>query len=284
MSDKRIDTIDGVAYTLDEMKAFYAGEYTKKDIVAYWNTCEPAKGKPKAKAKIKVKAKKDLNAGKRKPMDGEEVLKKLSGKVVPVIKVNDADHSIPLVTALLAGGVDIAEITFRTACAAEAIKRAATVEGVCVGAGTVLQPKQVDEAVDAGADFIISPGFSEPVWRRCERRGVIYIPAVITPTEVMTAASKYGLKTLKFFPAGNFGGAATLKSYGAVFPDIKFMPTGGVTEANIGDFLSQPNIIAAGGTWFVADADVKKAVESGDWGPMTEAAKKAKAAADAAKK
>lgn len=220
----------------------------------------------------------------RKPLTGEEVRACLRGKVVPVIKVSEADHAIPLVSALLSGGIDIAEITFRTACAAEAIRRASTVAGVCVGAGTVLEPGQVDQAVDAGADFIISPGFSDRVAKRCRQRGVLYIPAVVTPTEVMSVTANWGLKLLKFFPAGNFGGASTLKSYGAVFPDIKFMPTGGVTESNIGSYLSMPNIIAAGGTWFVADADVEKAAETGDWSPITEGARKAKASADAARR
>merc|ERR1740138_335714 len=142
-----------------------------------------AKAKPKVKAKAKTK--KVRNDGKRKPLAGDEVLRRLGGKVVPVIKLNDAEHAIPLVSALLEGGVDIAEITFRTACAAEAIQKASTVPGVCVGAGTVLDPKQVDQAVDAGADFIISPGFSDKVAVQCKRRGVLYIPAVITPTEVM---------------------------------------------------------------------------------------------------
>eukprot|EP00927_Polykrikos_kofoidii_P063046 TRINITY_DN57855_c0_g1_i1.p1 TRINITY_DN57855_c0_g1~~TRINITY_DN57855_c0_g1_i1.p1 ORF type:complete len:288 (-),score=58.18 TRINITY_DN57855_c0_g1_i1:100-963(-) len=286
--EKRFDPTDGVLYSFEEMKTFYKHEYSKSEINAWWENCKPA---AKAKAKMKPKAKKQAkennidDAPKRKPADPSEVLTRLEAcKIVPVIKLDDADHAAPLASALLEGGIDINEITFRTACAAEAIKKASAVDGVCVGAGTVLEPKQVDLAVDNGADFIISPGFSPAVATRCRKRGVLYIPAVITPTEVMAVMSKWGLKTLKFFPASNFGGAGTLKSYGAVFPDIKFMPTGGVTEANIGDFLGLPNVIAAGGTWFVSDAAIKKAAESGSWSDVAEGAKKAKAVADASRK
>mmetsp|Transcript_24670 Transcript_24670/g.68801 ORF Transcript_24670/g.68801 Transcript_24670/m.68801 type:complete len:291 (+) Transcript_24670:90-962(+) len=290
MPDKRIDPADGLAYTLDEMRKFYSGEYTNGEVVAYWNTCAyAANPKMKAKAKAKQRAPKSQEESgkqpkKRVPAVAEEVVKRLAAcKAVPVIKLENAEHAIPLVTAMLEGGIDIAEITFRTACAAEAIQRASTVEGVCVGAGTVLEPKQVDLAVDMGADFIISPGFSAAVCARCRKRRVLYIPAVVTPTEVMSVTSRWGLKFLKFFPASNFGGVGTLKSYSAVFPEIKFMPTGGVTETNINEFLALPNVIAAGGSWFVADAAVKKAVETGDWKDLAEGAKKAKAAADAKK-
>merc|ERR1712187_663158 len=95
--------------------------------------------------------------------------------------------------------------------------------------------------------------------------GVLYLPGAVTPTEVMTLTSQYKMKVLKFFPASNFGGAATLKSYAAVFQGVSFMPTGGVTAANIGDFVSLPNVVAAGGSWMVADAAIKRAAESGDW-------------------
>merc|ERR1712070_1226809 len=123
------------------------------------------------------------------------------------------------------------------------------VEGVCVGAGTVLNPSQVDEAITAGADFIVSPGFDPLVARHCQKRGILYLPGVVTPTEVMHVSSRFKLKTLKFFPASNFGGVDTLKSYSAVFQGIKFMPTGGVSEGNLKTFLSLPNVIAAGGSW-----------------------------------
>merc|ERR1712048_523981 len=156
-----------------------------------------------------------------------------------------------------------------TACAGDAIRKASAVPGICVGAGTVLDPKQVDIAVNNGADFVISPGFSDAVAARCKKRKVLYIPGVVTPTEIMTVMSKWGLRFLKFAPAGNLGGAGTIKSYGAFFPDVKWMPTGGVTEANIGDYLKLPNVIASGGTWFVTDAVVEKAAQNRDWSELT---------------
>jgi len=219
----------------------------------------------------------------RVPAAAEEVVKRVTAcKVVPVIKVDDIADAVPMGQALKAGSVDVLEITFRTACAAEAIREVCkSVEGVCVGAGTVLSPEQVDIAVDGGADFIVSPGFDPAVANRCRARKVLYLPGVVTPTEVMMVTSRFKLKTLKFFPASNFGGAGTLKSYSAVFPDIKFMPTGGITEDNISSFVSLPNVIAAGGSWFVSDFLVKKAAEKGDWSEITAAAQKASSAAKA---
>jgi len=241
-----------------------------------------AKGKPQPKSKVKATPKRSAQkasaSSKRTPATAEEVLARFRGKVVPVIKVNDPDHAVPLVKALLAGGIDIAEITFRTPCAGEAIRRASEVPGVFVGAGTVLDPKQVDVAVDMGANFVISPGFSDAIAARCKRRKVLYIPGVITPTEIMHVTSKWGLQFLKFAPAGNFGGAGTLKSYGGFFPNVKWMPTGGVTETNIGEYLKMPNVIASGGTWFVTDASVQQAADSGDWTAMIAAAASAKRA------
>merc|ERR1712176_625296 len=201
-------------------------------------------------------------------------------KVIPVIKLNDASHAIPLAKSLKEGGIDVAEVTFRTDCAAEAIGNITKeVKGVCVGAGTVLDAKQVDAAIIKGANFIVSPGFSPEVCRRCKELGVLYLPGIATPTEVMMASSKFGIKALKFFPASSYGGAGTLKSFAAVFQDIRFMPTGGVTEANLGDFLSLPNVMAAGGSWMVAESAVRRAAESGDWSAITEAAQKASHAA-----
>merc|ERR1712151_916136 len=114
---------------------------------------------------------------------------------------------------------------------------------------------------------------------RCQKRKCLYLPAVVTPSEVMLLSSRYKMKTLKFFPASNYGGAGTLKSFGAVFQDIKFMPTGGVTLQNIHEFVGLPNVVAAGGTWFVKPDDIKKAHETGDWKALAQAAKAAKEAA-----
>lgn len=282
--ERRVDPADGAAYTFEELSAFYTGTYTKAAINAYWDACKPAKGaQPKAKAKVEAKEPKEAKpkVELRKPASEEEVIKRVSDcKVIPVVKIDELAQAVPLAKALKAGGVDVVEITFRTECAAAAMREVSeNVEGVFVGAGTVLTPKQVDEAVDNGADFIISPGFDAAVAKRCKARGALYIPAVITPTELMLVTSRFKLKYLKFFPASNFGGVGTLKSYGAVFPDVKIMPTGGITEANIREFTSLPNIYAAGGSWFVSDALVKKAVETGDWSPITTASKAASKAA-----
>jgi len=284
-SEKRIDAEDGLAYTYEELAAFYKGKYKKSAIAAYWEECRPAKtrgkakekGKAKAKEKVKAKAKPKAKVLSRTPATPEAVLEKLKAcKVVPVIKLDDAAHAAPLARALLEGGIDVAEITFRTACAADAMKEVTSgVPNVCVGAGTVLKPSQVDIAIEAGADFIVSPGLDPAVARRCKQCRVLYLPGVVTPTEVMMATSKFGLNKLKFFPASNYGGAATLKSFSAVFQDIEFMPTGGITETNIKDIVSLPNVFAAGGSWMVADAAVKSAALSGNWSAITDASRKA---------
>eukprot|EP00929_Paragymnodinium_shiwhaense_P002947 TRINITY_DN103294_c0_g1_i1.p1 TRINITY_DN103294_c0_g1~~TRINITY_DN103294_c0_g1_i1.p1 ORF type:complete len:350 (-),score=83.09 TRINITY_DN103294_c0_g1_i1:208-1179(-) len=237
---------------------------------------KPAKAS-EAKKKEAPKAKTSAPKPTRKPADPEAVLTKLAEcKVVPVIKLDEAAHAVPLATALKEGGIKVAEITFRTACAAEAIQEVSkNVEDVCVGAGTVLTVAQVDEAVTAGADFIVSPGFDGGVARRCQQIGILYLPGVVTPTEVMMVSGRYKLKTLKFFPAANFGGVDTLKSYSAVFQGIKFMPTGGVSEGNLTSFLSLPNVIAAGGSWMVSASAITEAAKTGDWSKIKDGADKA---------
>lgn len=237
-----------------------------------------ANAKAKGKAKVKPKLSKLVLARRlvpsRRPSPQEAVIMRLkSCRIVPVIKIQDASHAVPLVKALKAGGIDVAEITYRTASAAEAIREVCrNVDGMCIGAGTVLSAQQADEALQCGADFIVSPGFDPAVARRCRARGVLYLPGVVTPMEAMMVSTKFNLKVLKFFPAASFGGVGALKSYAAVFPDIAFMPTGGVTETNLTDFLSLPNVLAAGGSWMVTDAAIQKAGESGDWSAITAAA------------
>jgi 2-dehydro-3-deoxyphosphogluconate aldolase/(4S)-4-hydroxy-2-oxoglutarate aldolase len=188
---------------------------------------------------------------------------------------------VPLVSALLAGGIDVAEITLRTPCAMDVIGEVARAFGdrVCVGAGTVLEPEQVDLAVSAGSDFIVSPGLSPKVAERCRQLNVLYLPGTSTPTEVMRAVSEFGLKVLKFFPASNCGGVGMLKAFGSVFSDVMFMPTGGITVANVKEYVSLPNVFAAGGSWMVADAAVKKAAESGNWSEVEKGARAARASA-----
>lgn len=172
-----------------------------------------------------------------------------SNKIVPVVVLNRVEDTEPTLNALKRGGINSAEITFRTACAAEAIALAAsTFPDMLIGAGTVINADQCERACDAGAKFIVSPGFSPSVLETCERRGVPYLAGVVTPTEIMTAKA-YGLNVLKFFPAGVYGGVKALKALSAVFPDVRFVPTGGVDEKNLAEFLSLPCVAAVGGSF-----------------------------------
>lgn len=180
-------------------------------------------------------------------------------RIVPVVVINQADRAEALGEALVAGGIPVAEVTFRTSAAPEAIRRMSTNLDLLVGAGTVLTVEQVDEAVAAGAQFIVSPGFSAAVVRRAQQHGLPVFPGAVTPTEIM-AALDLGLTTLKFFPAGMFGGAAALTALGAPFPQVRFIPTGGVSVDNLAVYLSLPNVTAVGGSWMVpADA-----IDAGD--------------------
>ena len=160
-----------------------------------------------------------------------DVLKRLADSVVvPVVVLEKAEDAIPTANAMLAGGIDTMEITFRTACAADAIK--AVAEGcpdMLVGAGTVLNLEQAKLAVSMGAKFIVSPGFSEEVVAWCVENGIAVAPGCVTPSEIMSA-KKYGLKMVKFFPANVYGGLTALKNLAAPFGDMKFLPTGGVNE------------------------------------------------------
>ena len=172
-------------------------------------------------------------------------------KIVPVVVLNSLEETLPKVGALVEGGLPVAEITFRTACAADAIALAAkTYPDALIGAGTVINKEQCEKAIKCGAKFIVSPGFSHEVLKVCNKRGVPYLPGVITPTEIMDAISS-GLTTLKFFPASNFGGLKTIKALCSAFPQIRFMPTGGVNEENILEFLAFDKIIACGGSWMM---------------------------------
>jgi 2-dehydro-3-deoxyphosphogluconate aldolase/(4S)-4-hydroxy-2-oxoglutarate aldolase len=172
--------------------------------------------------------------------------------VVPVIKFNDPSEALPLADALAAGGIKIMEITFRSAAAAEAIRRVATERpDILVGAGTVVNMEQLEQAIQAGSKFVVSPGFDEEIVKAGLQQGIIMLPGVITPTEIM-AALKAGLSILKFFPASVFGGLQAIKAYAGVFPQAKFMPTGGVSAKNLADFLALPNIQACGGSWMVS--------------------------------
>jgi 2-dehydro-3-deoxyphosphogluconate aldolase/(4S)-4-hydroxy-2-oxoglutarate aldolase len=169
--------------------------------------------------------------------------------VVPVIVINDAKKAAPLANALLAGGIGCIEITLRTAAGVEAIREIAHhVPDMLVGAGTVLSVEQAVEAVNAGARFIVSPGFDDDIVDWCKTRGVDVLPGAVTPTEI-TFARKKGIHVVKFFPADLYGGPAAIKSLSGPFADIRFIPTSGVNADTLADFLKVPAILAAGGSW-----------------------------------
>lgn len=176
-------------------------------------------------------------------------------RLVPVVVLDDAASAEPLADALATGGLPIAEITFRTPAAAEAIARMAAHGGVTVGAGTVTTPAQVDAAVAAGAQFVVSPGFSPAVVRRCQEHGVFALPGATTATEIM-AAVEAGLSTVKFFPAGTSGGAPALAALSAPFSQVTFVPTGGIDATTAADYLALPAVLAVGGSWMVPRARV----------------------------
>lgn len=182
-------------------------------------------------------------------MDIEERIKEL--KIVPVVVLNHIEDALPSVGALVKGGLPVAEITFRTACAAEAIRECVKAyPEALIGAGTVINAAQCEEAIVCGAKFIVSPGLSAEVAAVCKEKNVPYIPGVVTPTEVMQGIS-LGLTTLKFFPASNYGGLKTIKAICAAFPQIRIMPTGGINEENINEYLAYEKIIACGGSWMM---------------------------------
>ncbi|MBQ9685145.1 MAG: bifunctional 4-hydroxy-2-oxoglutarate aldolase/2-dehydro-3-deoxy-phosphogluconate aldolase [Oscillospiraceae bacterium] len=180
--------------------------------------------------------------------------------VVPVVVLENADDALPLAQALINGGLPCAEVTFRTAAAEESIRRIAQAyPDMFVGAGTVLSVEQVDKAVAAGAKFIVSPGFDPEVVDYCLSKDIPVFPGCVTPSEI-TQAVKRGLKVVKFFPAGNFGGVSTIKALAGPFVGLKVMPTGGVNAKNLPEYLGCKAVIACGGSWMVK-GDLIKAGE-----------------------
>jgi 2-dehydro-3-deoxyphosphogluconate aldolase/(4S)-4-hydroxy-2-oxoglutarate aldolase len=180
-----------------------------------------------------------------------EILSQLaSHRLIPVIALDRAEDAGPLADALIAGGLPVAEVTFRTAAAESAIKEMSKRANMLVGAGTVLDVDTVKRAVDAGAKFIVSPGFSEKVVSYCVSNKIPVTPGCVTPTEIQMAL-EHGISTVKFFPAEAVGGIKTLKAFAAPFGQVKFIPTGGITEKNLADYLSFAPVIACGGSWMV---------------------------------
>lgn len=175
-------------------------------------------------------------------------------KFVPVVVIKELSETDKILTALKNNGINTAEITFRTACAAEAIAYACKhYPEMSIGAGTVINGKQCEDALAAGAQFIVSPGLSVEVAKICNERGIPYYPGCVTPTEIM-AALDLGITTVKFFPANVYGGLKAMKALSAPFPQIKFIPTGGVDRSNIDEFLAWDKIAAIGGSFFVKES------------------------------
>lgn len=184
-----------------------------------------------------------------------EVLKRFQNLgIIPVVKMDDVNMAVPLAKALCEGGLPVAEVTFRTAAAEEAIRAMTQAyPDMFVGAGTVLTTEQVDRAVAAGAKFIVSPGLNPKVVRYCIERGVTITPGTSSPTDIEQAL-ELGLEAVKFFPAEASGGLAKIKAMAAPYVNMMFMPTGGIHAGNLKSYLDFPKVLACGGSWMVSDA------------------------------
>ena len=204
-----------------------------------------------------------------------DVLKRMAcAGIVPVVVLEDAKDAVPTAKAMVAGGIDVMEITFRTAAAADSIRAvAAEVPEMLVGAGTVVNLEQCKLAVECGAKFIVSPGYDEEVVSWCCDNGVAVCPGCVTPTEIMMAL-KHGLKVLKFFPANVYGGLGAIKALAGPFGGVKFIPTGGVNLQNVGEFIADPHIHAVGGSWVCPKADIA----AGNFDKITELCKESRKA------
>ncbi len=202
-----------------------------------------------------------------------EVMERLArAGIVPVVVLEKAEDAVPAAEALLKGGIDVMEITFRTAAAADCIREVSEkVPGMLAGAGTVLNLAQAKQAVDNGAKFIVSPGFDPETVKWCMENHIPVTPGCVTPTEIM-AAKAMGINVFKFFPAGVYGGLKALKALAAPFVGIKFIPTGGVSADNLAEFLQAPFIHAVGGSWVCASSDIK----NGNFDKIAELSKQAR--------
>ena len=186
--------------------------------------------------------------------------------LVPVVVIDDPLDAVPAGQALLAGGIACAEITFRTDAAAEAISRMRDVQGMAVGAGTVINGEQATAAIDAGAAFLVSPGLSEDVAHVARDRGVPYLPGATSPTDIMRCLA-LGISTVKFFPAEAMGGLPVVKALHGPFPQVDFVPTGGIGISNLAEWLGQPFITSVGGSWMITRDQIREHA----WDSITEA-------------
>lgn len=198
-------------------------------------------------------------------------LPSFKSRVVPVIALSDAGQAVPLARALLAGGIDVIEITLRHPCALDAIKAVADeVPEMTLGAGTLLQAADVNKVMRAGARFGLSPGHTPDLLDAVIAQGLPFVPGVMTPSEVMYARDR-GFRLLKLFPAAQAGGQQMLKALAAPIPDVRFCPTGGVNEDNFTTLLTEPNVALVGGSWLAPLADI----EAGRWDLITGRAQRA---------
>ena len=197
-----------------------------------------------------------------------ELIKSL--RIVPVVAISDASKAEDLANALVAAGLPIAEITLRTPASLEALKIAANNKDLHAGVGSLRNGEDLKKAIDAGATFAVSAGFSPSVAAEANKQGIPYFPGVSTPTEMLQAINE-GITTLKFFPAETLGGVNALKAMSAPFPGITFMPTGGITAANARQYLELPSVVAVGGSWMVA----QKLIDAGDFDEIISLTKEA---------
>ena len=196
-------------------------------------------------------------------------------KLLPVIKLNRKEDAVPLAQALFEGGLPVMEITFRTEAAEDSIRAVSNeFPDILTGAGTVTTLEQVKRAHDAGARYIVTPGISCAVIEYCCSNNLPVYPGACTPGEVMTIM-EFGLDVVKFFPAAQFGGLSTVKTLSAVFPSLMFIPTGGISESNLREYLAFPKVLACGGSWMVKD----DFIQSGDFASITKLVAKAVALA-----
>lgn len=174
-------------------------------------------------------------------------------RIVPVVVLKDISDAKPMFDSLISGGLPVAEITFRTPCAADCIKLASNeYKDMITGAGTIINVKQAQTALSCGAKFIVGPGFSKEVADFCKAEGALYIPGCVTPTEIIQAIDS-GINIIKFFPANIYGGVKAIKTFSSVFSDVKFVPTGGINEDNLKEYLQLKNVFAIGGSWMATD-------------------------------
>jgi len=188
-------------------------------------------------------------------------------QVIPVISLDDPKLAMPLAEALLAGGISILEITLRTPNSLEVLKTLAADTRFTIGAGSVNTTAQLDQAINAGAKFLVSPGSYEPLIKAALSSGLPYLPGVATASEILLNLN-LGLDIVKFFPAKILGGPAAIQTISAPFPTMRFMPTGSITAADYGDYLALHNVVAVGGSWMVKP----ELIQSGNWAEITKLA------------